>query len=475
MSESAQILIVDLDGTLIRTDLLHETFWSAFARDWRTPFKALRALFSGKAKLKAFLNRASEVDITRLPYNDTVIAYIKEFRANGGRTVLATASNQAIAQEIATHLNLFDEVYGSGPSHNLKGENKALFLSSRFGEKSYLYIGDSRADLHVWAQAEKAITINAGRSLRQSVQLINPNHEHIGSSNGALSTYLKAVRPHQWLKNILVFLPAFAAHQLESSVLLESLIAFLAFSFIASSVYVTNDLLDLNADRAHPRKCNRPFACGAIPIHHGGLLALCLFLIGIITALLLEPVFLFSLLVYYLLTSTYSLILKRRTIVDICTLAGLYTMRIIGGGLATNIELSFWLLAFSIFIFLSLACIKRQAELVDLKERGFLQATGRGYHVDDLPLITMIAISAGFMAVLVMMLYVNSASVIALYPTPSALWGVCCILLYWLARMAFITHRGEMHDDPIIFSIKDKVSQICFALIATLVVIGAAS
>ena len=181
-------------GTLIRTDLLHETFWSAFARDWRTPFKALRALFSGKAKLKAFLNRASEVDITRLPYNDTVIAYIKEFRANGGRTVLATASNQAIAQEIATHLNLFDEVYGSGPSHNLKGENKALFLSSRFGEKSYLYIGDSRADLHVWAQAEKAITINAGRSLRQSVQLINPNHEHIGSSNGALSTYLKAVR-----------------------------------------------------------------------------------------------------------------------------------------------------------------------------------------------------------------------------------------------------------------------------------------
>jgi len=150
-------------------------------------------------------------------------------------------------------------------------------------------------------------------------------------------------------------------------------------------------------------------------------------------------------------------------------------MRIIGGGAATDITLSFWLLAFSIFIFLSLAAIKRQAELVDLKEQGSLQAKGRGYHVDDLPLMTMIVISAGFMAILVLMLYVNSASVIALYPTPSALWGVCCILLYWLARMAFITHRGRMHDDPIIFSIKDKVSQLCFALITALVLIGAAS
>ena len=475
MPKTDQILTVDLDGTLIRSDMLHETFWSAFSRDWRTPFRALRALFSGKAALKAFLSGASEIDVTRLPYNDVVIDYIKTFRAIGGRTILATACNQDIAQDIAGHLTLFDEVHGSDASHNLKGQNKALFLSSRFGEKSFIYIGDAHADLPVWKQASKAVTINAGPNLRKSVERINPEFEHLGTPKERLTSYLKAVRPHQWLKNSLVFAPALAAHQLESATLIQSLIAFFAFSLIASSVYVTNDLLDLNADRAHPRKRQRPFASGAIPIQHGALLALGLFLAGILTAFLLKPVFLLALLTYYVLTSVYSLLLKRKTIIDICTLAGLYTMRIIGGGAATDITLSFWLLAFSIFIFLSLAAIKRQAELVDLKEQGSLQAKGRGYHVDDLPLMTMIVISAGFMAILVLMLYVNSASVIALYPTPSALWGVCCILLYWLARMAFITHRGRMHDDPIIFSIKDKVSQLCFALITALVVIGAAS
>ncbi|MDC1298785.1 UbiA family prenyltransferase [Pseudomonadales bacterium] len=475
MPKTDQILTVDLDGTLIRTDMLHETFWSAFSRDWQTPFRALRALFFGKAALKAFLSGASEIDVTRLPYNDVVIDYIKTFRASGGRTILATACNQDIAQDIAGHLTLFDEVHGSDASHNLKGQNKALFLSSRFGEKSFIYIGDAHADLPVWKQASKAVTINAGPNLRKSVERINPEFEHLGTPKERLTSYLKAVRPHQWLKNSLVFAPALAAHQLESATLIQSLIAFFAFSLIASSVYITNDLLDLSADRAHPRKRQRPFASGAIPIQHGALLALGLFLAGILTAFLLKPVFLLALLTYYVLTSVYSLFLKRKTIIDICTLAGLYTMRIIGGGAATDITLSFWLLAFSIFIFLSLAAIKRQAELVDLKEQGSLQAKGRGYHVDDLPLMTMIVISAGFMAILVLMLYVNSASVIALYPTPSALWGVCCILLYWLARMAFITHRGRMHDDPIIFSIKDKVSQLCFALITALVVIGAAS
>jgi 4-hydroxybenzoate polyprenyltransferase/phosphoserine phosphatase len=475
MLEPDQILTVDLDGTLVRTDMLHETFWSAFARDWRTPLKALQALRSGRPTLKAFLSTASEIDVTKLPYNALVVDYIKAFRAKGGRTILATASNQDIAQDIAAHLNLFDEVHGSDASRNLKGQNKALFLSSRLGAKSFYYIGDAHADLPVWEQAAKAITIDAGPNLRKSVERINPNFEHLGTRKARLAGYFKAVRPHQWLKNVLVFAPALAAHQLESVVLVQSLIAFFAFSFIASSVYVTNDLLDLRADRAHPRKRQRPFASGAIQIQYGGLLALGLFLAGILIALLLEPVFLFTILAYYVLTSAYSLLLKRKTIIDICTLAGLYTMRIIGGGMATDIVLSFWLLAFSIFIFLSLAAIKRQAELVDLKERGLLQATGRGYHVDDLPLMTMIVISAGFMATLVLMLYVNSASVIALYPAPSALLGVCCILLYWLTRMAFMTHRGQMHDDPIIFSIKDRVSQLCFALITALVIIGAAS
>ena len=269
MPKTDHILTVDLDGTLIHTDMLHETFWSAFSQDWRTPFIALRALCSGKATLKAFLSGASEIDVARLPYNDVVIDYIKAFRAKGGRTILATASNQDIAQDIAAHLNLFDEVHGSDASNNLKGQNKALFLSSRFGAGSFTYIGDAQADLPVWEQASKAITINAGPNLRKSVEHINPDFEHLGTPKERLTGYMKAVRPHQWLKNLLVFAPALAAHQLESVSLIQSLTAFFAFSLIASSVYVTNDLLDLSADRAHPRKRQRPFASGAIPIQHG--------------------------------------------------------------------------------------------------------------------------------------------------------------------------------------------------------------
>jgi 4-hydroxybenzoate polyprenyltransferase/phosphoserine phosphatase len=468
-------LVVDLDGTLIKTDILHETFWSAFSKDWKTPFKALTKLLTGKAKLKEYLNNICEIDIKSLPYDKTVIEYIKQFRSKGGHTVLVTASNITIAKKIADHLGFFDEVHGSTSSLNLKGEKKMELLISRFGKKKFSYIGDSSVDIPIWKHAFKAISVNAGSSLKKECNKVNQNCEHLktNSSHSSLLIYSTSLRPHQWLKNTLVFLPMLAAHKISSLHFLECLTAFIAFSLISSSVYVTNDLLDLGADRAHPRKKDRPFASGSIPINHGIIIAPLFLLLGISITFFINKLFLIVLLTYYALTTAYSLILKRKAIIDICTLAGLYTIRIIGGGAATQIGISFWLLGFSIFIFLSLAAVKRQAELVDLSERGNIKTAGRSYSVDDLPMVSIVALIAGFMSVLVIVMYVNSPEVLILYPAPRILWGVCCVLLYWLIKIIFLAYRGEMHDDPLIYAVRDRMSQFVFVIIAILILLSA--
>lgn len=281
----------------------------------------------------------------------------------------------------------------------------------------------------------------------------------------SITPYVKALRPHQWVKNILVFLPMLAAHQFDSQTLRLSLLAFVSFSLVASSVYVVNDLLDLDADRAHPRKRQRPFASGSIPVSRGTWMALGLLLSGAMTGALVGREFIIVMAAYYILTLAYSLQLKKTIVLDICVLAGLYSIRILAGGVATKIHLSVWLLAFSTFFFLSLAAVKRQAELVDAAKRSELTATGRGYHVGDLPIISMVAIGAGYVAVLVLALYLNSPTVTELYVRPEALWGVCVVILYWITRAVMIAHRGQMHDDPVIFAIRDTGSHVCLVLI----------
>ncbi len=263
-----------------------------------------------------------------------------------------------------------------------------------------------------------------------------------------------------------------AAHQVVFATLLQSVLAFVSFSLVASSVYVLNDLLDLKADRAHPRKRARPFASGDIPIPHGTWMAPALLGAGMFVAFNLGWLFMGIMLAYFAATSFYSLNLKRRIIIDICVLAGLYTMRIVAGGAATDIPLSVWLLAFSVFFFLALAAVKRQAELRDGAKRGQLRASGRGYHVDDLPVISMMAMSSGYVSVLVMALYLNSQAVTMRYTYPEALWGICLVLLYWLSRVVMMTHRGWMHDDPIVFAVKDRISQFCLILMGAFAIIG---
>lgn len=470
---SSKTLVVDLDGTLLRSDLLHESFWSALARDWRTPGLSLMALHKGRASLKRHLANAANLEISTLPYDSKVIGFIDAWRQSGGRTALVTASDLVFAEAVAEHLGIFDEVHGSDGKLNLKGEQKGQFLEERFGLKGFSYIGDAVADLPVWKRAAKAITVNASAALRREAERACDTAEHLVTKAHSVTPYIQALRPHQWLKNVLVFLPMLAAHQLDGPIFLLSLLAFVCFSAVASSVYVLNDLLDLAADRAHPRKKNRPFASGSIPIAHGAWMAAGLLILGALLAAVLSGEFLLVMGAYYFLTMAYSLNLKRRIVIDICVLAGLYTARIVAGGVATGTPLSIWLLAFSIFFFLSLAAVKRQAELIDSAERGNLKAGGRGYHVDDLPIISMIAIGAGYVSVLVMTLYVNSPAVVKLYAHPDALWGVCAILLYWITRTVLIAHRGHMHDDPVVYAARDRISQICLVIAVAFVIGGA--
>lgn len=471
-SPQDRVLAVDLDGTLIRSDMLYETFWSAFSRNWTTPVIALGSLAGGRAALKARLGGLAEVDVALLPYNTEIVAYVERWRAEGGRTLLVTASDRGVAERIAAHLDIFDEVHGSDGTTNLKGANKAAFLEDRYGERGFAYLGDAAADLPVWAKAGQAITATPSRALRAKVDALGGETDHVETGKPALKSYLRAIRPHQWLKNVLVFLPMLAAHQFALATFAQALLAFVVFSLVASSVYVLNDLLDLSADRAHARKRNRPFAAGAIPLAHGTWLAPLLLVSGFLLALPLGLNFILVMLAYYITTMAYSMHLKRRIIIDICVLAGLYTLRIFAGGVATGIPLSVWLLAFSIFFFFSLAAVKRQAELADAMASNKRQAIGRGYRAEDLQVVTGMATSAGYVSVLVMALYATSENVTALYARPYPLWGVCLVLFYWISRMVMVTHRRRMHDDPIVFAVKDRVSQICLVLIVIMLVAG---
>ncbi|MFN3889768.1 MAG: UbiA family prenyltransferase [Beijerinckiaceae bacterium] len=426
MSDSAP-LIVDLESGLLRTELAREAFWRAAANgEWRIALDR-------PARSIARMADADDDEIANLPMNPDVIEAMRRRRAEGGRVVLVAAAPQPVAARFAGALGITDEAYGDVPA----GEARAAWLRTRFGDRAPHYVGDD----------------GAAPGVRQAVKIPPPPQ-----SAGA---YLKAMRPHQWVKNLLVFLPVVASHKLDQSTVVMSLLAFAAFSLVASSVYLLNDLLDLAADRAHPRKRRRPMASGAVPLKHATLMMGGCLAAGFALALPAGSHFLAVLLGYTVLTTAYSLRLKRVPVLDICVLAALYTLRIVAGAAATGVTLSVWLLAFSIFIFLSLAAIKRQTELIDNLQSGKEKPAGRGYRVGDLPIVEMMAVSAGYVAVLVLALYLNAPTVVALYETPEFLWAVCAVLLYWISRAAMIAHRGEMNDDPIVFAFRDRVSQIC--------------
>jgi 4-hydroxybenzoate polyprenyltransferase/phosphoglycolate phosphatase-like HAD superfamily hydrolase len=467
-------LVVDLDGTLIQTDLLFESLWRALAMGPRAVLTFLGQLARGRAALKAHLADVVTIDPAALPYDPAVLDLVREARAAGRTTVLCTASDQRLARAVAGHLGLFDEVHGSDGVRNLKGPNKAAFLVERFGEGGFDYVGDALADRAVWSRANAAISIGLPAAARAGVKSVGGSVRHLDRPPAGLKPYVKAMRPHQWLKNILIFLPVLAAHDFSLAAWGAAVAAFVAFSLIASSVYFANDMLDLEADRAHPRKRNRPFAAGTASLAVGTVMTAVLLLAGFGIALLVgEPRFVAVLAFYYVLTTAYSLSLKRKLVIDICTLAGLYTLRVIAGGAATGVILSEWLLGFSVFFFLALAAVKRQAELVDGIATGRSGASGRAYRTDDLPIVSQMAIAAGYASVLQFALYLNSSDVLRLYHSPKFLWGISPVLLFWISRMVMRAHRGGMTDDPIIFAVRDRISHYCGVIILVLVLAAA--
>lgn len=466
-------LVVDLDDTLISTDTLLENFWLAWSVQWRTPIEALKTLAKGKLALKQKLHDISAIDPARLPYNPDVLDVITQWRSRGGRVALVTGATQQMADAVAEHLGIFDAAHGSCDGINLTGAKKAQFLDATFGPAGYSYIGDAPSDLAIWQGAAGAITLNSSKAFQTRVEALVADAIHLPARKAALSDYLEAMRPHQWLKNVLVFLPMLAAHRLDLVTALQAVLGFVAFSLVASATYILNDLLDLSADRAHPRKCQRPFASGRIRLIHGTWMIPALAISGALVALAggLE---LFAVLVAYtMLTVLYSVKLKRLAMIDICALATLYTLRILAGSAATGVPSSLWLLAFATFFFFSLAAVKRYAELVDGVASGRAMATGRGYHVDDRSIVANIMVSSGLISILVLALYANSEPVQKLYHYPEFLWGVCLVLLYWTNRVALLTHRGEMHDDPVVFAMRDRTSLCCVMIVGLLAVAGA--
>jgi 4-hydroxybenzoate polyprenyltransferase len=465
-------LCVDLDGTLTPVDTLHESLLT-LAR--RSPLSLLSLpgwLARGKAGFKREVSKIVDLDGAGLPFRAELLEWLQAERASGRRLVLVTAADHKIADSVAAHLGLFDEVLASNGTDNFSGEDKRRLLVERFGERGFDYAGNEVKDTRVWQSARQSIVVGSA-SLAARARKVTEVGRVFAAKSGSLKLWLRAARLHQWVKNPLIFLPALLAHQILAPGIISLCVrAFIAFGLCASSVYIINDLLDLASDRKHPRKRFRPFASGELSAR-AGLIAATLLLLGAIAlSLTIHLYFCAALAGYYGLTWAYSLRLKKAAIVDVMTLAGLYTMRIIAGAAATLIQPSFWLLAFSMFIFLSLGCVKRYTELDDANKAGKMGGHGRGYWSTDLPLLLGLGISSGFCTILVMALYLNSPESMMLYDHSKPLWLICPLLLYWISRVWLLTTRGQMHDDPVVFALRDRLSLAVLGLIGLIVLVA---
>jgi 4-hydroxybenzoate polyprenyltransferase len=394
-----------------------------------------------------------------LPYHSEFLAYLKAQHAMQRKLILATASDRRFALGIASYLGIFSDVLGTTSERNLSGPEKAKVLLAQFGEKGFDYAGNANPDLVVWTHARRAIVVNPLRGVLEKARNIAEVDRVFTNQTPKLKTFVRAIRAYQWVKNLLIFIPLLVAHEwMNTNAIFSSAVAFIAFSLCASAIYLINDTLDLDSDRAHPRKKNRPIANGNLSILSALVWSVCLLIFGVVAAYFVSLDFTFALCVYILTTSAYSFWLKPYILVDVILLAFLYTLRVIAGAVAIQVAPSFWLLAFSMLMFTSLALIKRCAELESLKHQQKKSANGRDYLVSDLQQLTSLGTAAGYGAIVIFALYINSPDVAIHYHHPKLLWLLCPLLLYWIGRMWIKTGRGEMHDDPIVYAAKDRTS-----------------
>lgn len=455
-------LCVDLDRTLIASDALWESFLLLLKSH---PFSLLLFpfwLLKGRAVMKRRIADRVTPNPAALPYRPEVLAYLERAKEEGRTLHLVTASDQRIADAVAAHLGIFEDAFGSDGSTNLKARHKREHLLERFGEGRFDYLGDSASDLVIWKGAGRAICVAASEGTVAKAKRQGPVEVVALQDQPKLKAMVKALRPHQWLKNSLLFVAAILAHKYtDLTVMTRAVAGFAAFSLVASSVYVLNDLLDLESDRQHRTKKNRPFAAGRLSIPFGLTMAPIVAATGIAISLLLTPrLFTAVLGGYLLLTTAYSVYLKRKLIVDVLTLAGLFTYRVIAGGVAADVPVSFWLLGFSMFFFTGLAFVKRYSEVVAIMARDESKVPGRNYWVADLDIIKAVGPACGLMAVLVFCLYINSPKVAELYPRPEALWLIAPVMLYWITRIWFLAARNQLDDDPVVFALSDRISHL---------------
>lgn len=460
-------LCVDLDGTLVKTDLLIEALLKLVKKH---PLLCLLApfwLLRGKAYFKERIFSLVDIDVSRLPYHEEFLSYLRAERQAGRTLILTTATVRSVAEEVARYLGVFDRVVASDATHNLAGRKKAEVLVAQFGARKFSYAANAYIDLAVWKEAAAAHVVQPAPGLTKLVEAVCPVEGVYSLPRNRLLMTIKAMRIYQWAKNMLIFLPLVFAHRFtEPSLLAMCVLAFISFSSTSSSVYLLNDLLDLDSDRRHPEKRKRPFASGDLPLIVGLGLAPALLIIGLGLSTLVSPMFSGVLISYFVVTSIYSLKLKQVVLADVLLLACLYSCRVFAGSVATSIPTSRWFLAFLMFLFMSLAMVKRVSELILTIRRNLPDNEARGYVKADLPQLVSLGAASGYIAVLVLALYINDEMTRVLYQRPDALWLVCPLFLYWVSRMWFVAHRGRMHSDPLVFAMRDHVSYLVGAAIA---------
>ncbi|HEY0779694.1 MAG TPA: UbiA family prenyltransferase [Gemmatirosa sp.] len=456
-------LCVDLDGTLVATDTLLESLVAAL-RSWRTVAGLPLAFAKGRYAIKSYLAARVRPDAALLPYNRELVDWLRSERARGRRIVLATAAHERIAHDVSEHLGLFDDVVSTRGGENMKGAAKGAALSARFGDGGFVYAGDHRADIAVWRRAGGAVLVAVQPAVERAVRKAVVVERSFPRRTGTFAAAAKAVRPHQWLKNLLVFVPMLTAGAYrDADAWLRAFATFLAFSLVASCIYVINDLVDLEADRAHARKRARPFASGRLSLSAAPVI-LATFAVSALPLVMWarETVVIAT---YAAVSLAYSFRLKELPLVDIFCLAALYTLRLIGGGVATGHPVSLWLMAFSVFLFLSLGTVKRVAELHLHVQKGATSIRRRGYLTSDADFLHTLGIGCGLVSALVLALYLQSDIVASRFATPVWLWPIVAMELYWISSVWLVTLRGKMHDDPIVFAARDRRTFV-FALLA---------
>lgn len=464
-------LVIDIDQSLLRTDMLLESFWIAVGKDAVGAVKSAWAHLGDRARLKHEMANLSDLDVTRLPVNDHVLELAQDAQAQGREVVLASGSDQALVDRLGERLGLAGDHLGSDSKTNLTGKAKRDALVDRYGERGFEYVGDAAIDLKVWKSASKAYAVSPAPKVRRALQDLDmPTQELPGGWRKR--DLLKAMRPHQWVKNLLLLLPFIAGHRTDVSTIGTVLLAMVAFSFAASSIYIINDLLDLDADRQHPKKRFRPFAAGTVPITVGMITSFALGLAAITLAFIVDWKLLGLVSVYMALSLSYSVILKSMRWIDIWALAILYCLRIVAGAVAASVAASSWLIAFVFPVFMALGCVKRLTELSRAKDNKPLP--GRAYARRDRPDMLNIAILSATNAAIIFIAYTYSETAERLY---AGLWELrwCLIpMTAWMVRMISTGWNGTQNYDPIVFAMRDRYSLI-FALATILGLFNAAS